>query len=139
MRVAFFAVAALATALGALPAEPAGGESEPLWHKTAQAPVKVCFELPGTHDGVVGVTVIATDPSDPGWIVTHLSYARPFNAGLRIQNRFPPPECFLGLVLSIEMGCTQIPYENQTPRSTRQISYLWGPFSAPKFWSPGST
>eukprot|EP01051_Picozoa_sp_SAG22_P015792 SAG22_NODE_2121_length_2979_cov_4.426736_2_plen_53_part_00 len=38
----------------------------------------MCFELPGTHDGTVGVTVVAADPDDHNWIVTHLSYAQPF-------------------------------------------------------------
>lgn len=42
-------------------------------------PVKVCFELPGTHTGTVGVTIVAVDPGDPDWIVSHLSYAQPFN------------------------------------------------------------
>ena len=55
-----------------------GGDS-PTSSVAAGGPVKVCFELPGTHTGTVGVAVVATDPDDPDWIVSHLSYAQPFN------------------------------------------------------------
>ena len=42
-------------------------------------PAKICFKLPATHTGVVGVTVAIVDKADPAWIVTHASYATPFN------------------------------------------------------------
>ena len=45
----------------------------------AAAPVKVCFELPGTHP--VRVTVAAVDKDDPTWIVSHIAYGTVFADG----------------------------------------------------------
>lgn len=36
------------------------------------SPVRICFDLPSTHTGVVGATVAVVDPAQPSWIVTHV-------------------------------------------------------------------
>ena len=42
-------------------------------------PAKICFKLPATHTGTVGVTVAVVDKVEPSWLITHASYATPFN------------------------------------------------------------
>ena len=46
---------------------------------TKPTPVKICFELPSTYTGTVGVTVAVVDKENPDWIITHACYLNPFN------------------------------------------------------------
>jgi hypothetical protein len=45
----------------------------------AATPVKICFELPSTYSGTVGVTVAVVDRENPDWIITHACYLQTFN------------------------------------------------------------
>jgi hypothetical protein len=42
-------------------------------------PVKICFSLPSTYTGTVGVTVAVVDKENTDWIITHACYLQPFN------------------------------------------------------------
>ena len=42
-------------------------------------PVQICFELPSTYTGTVGVSVAVVDQHEPSWIITHASYMEAFN------------------------------------------------------------
>ena len=60
----------LCTAIGAV----LGGTPTP--PPATPVPVKICFELPGTHP--VRVTVVAVDKDQPSWIVSHIAYGTTF-------------------------------------------------------------
>jgi hypothetical protein len=75
-----------AVLLGAWPVAGAGMDDQPLLPLTFSEEVtpgatsaKICFKLPATHTGVVGATVAIVDKDDAVWIITHASYATPFN------------------------------------------------------------
>ena len=82
-----FLLVAAAWALlpGSHQATPPSGRGQPLGlsfgsiNVSQSQPVKICFELPSTKTGVVGVTVAVVDSKDPTWIITHVAYAQPFN------------------------------------------------------------